>query len=394
MRYKMTIEPITFIHIGSGREIDIFNYTIIDNTFYRINISNFYEILIDKDKKKFEEIIDKISKTSPQDNNYIDNRKELLEFLESGIKNLEKNPEKQKGIILYKSNFDEDFGNKYKTDLSKTDLIKADSQFIISEAMHRLPDYKPYIPGSSIKGAIRTALISYIINKLNLQRTDFNFQNYDYKKNPGKYVEKNILNYNETIQNDPFRILQISDTEGYDYNSLTIKQTYNYNKKNNSVLSINILNEYIMFNNAIKFHLIINEKLLGDGINNHSKFDSISKKIGIRNNISNTKDIFKIEVIKNACNEFYTDKLNNEYKNYFRNINQNLNIIAKENIEQRVNKDNNEFLIRIGRFSQYESMTLDNLREKDNYKFNSRMLVKYDNQYYPVGWAKIKYEEM
>lgn len=390
MRYKMTIEPITFIHIGSGSEIDILNYAIVEDKFYRINISNFYEGLKDSSKSEFEKIIEELSNISPNEDNYKDIRKKFLDFLKKGINALEKKPEKQKGIILYKAIVDNAVRQKYLEDLDNVN-----SQFIITEAMHRLPDYKPYIPGSSIKGAIRTALISYISRSLRFERRDFAFENRDnrdYQRNPGRSAEGEILNYFKNIQRDPFRILCISDTESFSENSLIINQTFNYRNNAGLLNKFSIFNEYIKFENESSFILTINEKLLADRINN-VPIDAVSKKSKEKNrNLINMRDLFTINTIKQACNDFYFNKLDNDYSEYFSNNNQNLRIISKNDIASKINRNANEFLIRIGRFSQFESMTLDNLRENKN--LNSRMLTKFNDWYYPVGWAKIKFEEL
>lgn len=411
MRYKMTIEPITFIHIGSGSEVDILNYAIVKDTFYRINISSLYEGLKDKPKSEFENIIEKLSNISPNNNDYKEIRKKYIEFLEKGINYLEKNPEKQKGIILYKVKVEKEVQSSYESNIEKVN-----NQFIINETMHSLPDYKPYIPGSSIKGAIRTALISYLVNELKLEKSDFPYKTnvLDYTKDPGKSTEGEILDYYyknnqekykknkkgeivnyfiyKNIQKDPFRALHITDTEGFSLSSLIINQTFNYNTIKKTLLSINILNEYIMQENCSTFILNINEELFEDQINK-KQIDAISKNSMIKNDKSKKiKEIFNIKTITEACNKFYFDRLNEDYSHYFNN--QNLKIVTKDEIVNKINTNANEFLIRIGRFSQYESMTLDNLREKNDLKFHSRMLVKYNNEYYPVGWAKIKWEEL
>lgn len=395
MRYKMTIEPITFVHIGSGSEIDPFNYIIIDKTLYRIDIAKFYEKLkSDKFKDKFEKLIEEMSNSNIANslNNevkekFIQTKNEFINFLQEGIETLLKNPEKQKGIILYRARVDENLCENYKLNIRNFE-----NQLLIEESMHRLPDYAQYIPGSSIKGALRTAIVSYIINDLQFERSDFPFndmENKNFKKNPGRACEQEILNYFNNIQKDPFRVLKISDTEPFNKDSIFITQTANYHKNNKEIeqfLNFQIITEYISNGYSSSFILDINENFLGTDI---KAISPESKKKNNRN--IKFKELFNIEKIAEACNKFYMDKLENDYNNYFQQIIDKL--IDKEEIKSKVDTKNNEFLIRIGRFSQFESVTMDKLRESDEL-LHTRMLVLFNNKYYPAGWAKVKWEPL
>ena len=392
MRYKMTIEPITFVHIGSGSEIDPFNYTMIDKKFYRIDIAKFYEKLkSDKFKDKFENLIEELSNSNIANslNNevkekFIQTKNEFINFLQEGIKTLLKNSEKQKGIILYSAKVDENLFENYKLNINNFE-----NQLLIFESMHRLPDYAQYIPGSSIKGALRTAIISYIINDLQFERSDFPFndiENKNFKKNPGRACEQEILNYFSNIQKDPFRVLKISDTEPFEKDSIFIAQTTYCYKGTNRFSNLQIISEYILNGNSSSFILDINEKFLDN------KIKAISLESKKKNNKAiKFNELFSIQKIAEACNKFYIDKLENDYNKYFQQIAD--KVIDKEEIKSKVDTKNNEFLIRIGRFSQFESVTLDKLRSKNNI-FNSRMLVLFNDKYYPAGWSKVKWETL
>ena len=101
---------------------------------------------------------------------------------------------------------------------------------------------------------------------------------------------------------------------------------------------------------------------------------------------------FTIEEIKNACNSFYKDKLSMEDKKFYSNstISHTSNSLLNEEIEDT------SFLIRLGRFSGVESVTIDNYRNprppgRKEIWGTSRNLVEMK---YPLGWVKIKLEEI
>ncbi|MEJ5273274.1 MAG: type III-A CRISPR-associated RAMP protein Csm5 [Spirochaetota bacterium] len=396
MRYKMTIEPLTFIHIGSGNEMDPFTYNMGNGKFYRIDIGKFYGKLKNEEhRNEFNSIINELSNidSSKDKDKFIKAKTKFRDFILRGINTLEKYPEKQKGIILYTGDVDKSLYEKYKENIDNFE-----NQLLIFESMHRLPDFAQYIPGSSIKGAIRTAMISYIINTLGFERKDFPFEernNRDYQKNPGRSCEGDILRYRifndkykTEIQKDPFRVLQITDTEPFARDSLIISETKNFGMKTKSPLKLQIICEYIKSNSKSSFEININDKLL------FSNFDAVEKESKFMNGKGTVKfsDLFHIKKIAEACNLFYKQKLKDEYNNYFNKIN-GYKIACKDEIESAVDSSKNEFLIRIGRFSQFESVTLDKLRSKNNI-FNSRMLVLFNDKYYPAGWAKVKWEEI
>lgn len=392
MIYKMKIEPITFVHIGSGQEIDFFSYIILDKTFYRINISNFYSKLKKlENKEKFASILDKLSSKNKEE--LKKGRQDFRELLEKGIKYLKENAEKNKGIIIYQAKIDDELYQKY---IEKKDEFE--NQFIVYESMRTGLDFLQYIPGSSIKGAMRTALLSYIINNLGLLKDDFKAKG---RLKDGKDYEGFILgNYfydyekdkiKRNIQKDPFRVLQISDTSFFDKDSTLITESKNYHMKRNKFGEFNIYTEYIMQGKLAEFELSINTDHFND------KYDGIMKNT-IKNKEGRNikfKEFFTIENIAKACNEFYLDKLENDYNKFYNNINeaqQKIKIIEKQDIKKSIDPNKKEFLIRLGKFSQFECITMDNLRN-DPGKLKSRNLVLYNGMYYPAGWAKITWEE-
>ncbi|MBU4486121.1 MAG: hypothetical protein KKD38_04265, partial [Candidatus Delongbacteria bacterium] len=58
-RYKITVIPLTNVHIGTGEEIDLLHYSVIDGEFWRFNPDSVISYLDDEVKQELYEYIDK-----------------------------------------------------------------------------------------------------------------------------------------------------------------------------------------------------------------------------------------------------------------------------------------------------------------------------------------------
>jgi CRISPR-associated protein Csm5 len=77
------------------------------------------------------------------------------------------------------------------------------NKFSISRTSFSPHSQKPYIPGSSVKGAVRTAYLNMLAEAVNI--------NYDHRdKKAAEILEKKLLQY-ESLEKDPFRLLKVSD---------------------------------------------------------------------------------------------------------------------------------------------------------------------------------------
>lgn len=77
------------------------------------------------------------------------------------------------------------------------------NSFTISRTAYLAGDHRPYIPGSSVKGALRTAYLNQLEKQMNLSRTNTAFRK-------GEELEKALMDY-DAIHSDPFRMVKISD---------------------------------------------------------------------------------------------------------------------------------------------------------------------------------------
>jgi len=105
---------------------------------------------------------------------------------------------------------------------------------------------------------------------------------------------------------------------------------------------------------------------------------------------------FKAEELIKACNNFYLAAWANEYARFYeddqgsRTVAGELNELIKD-----IRPEKNEFLLRIGRFSQVECVTVNDLRRPWNKRGygQSRTVFDRDGVLVPLGWTKARIEE-
>jgi len=344
-KYKLKGIILSPLHIGTGNQIEPFDYVIKNGKFYRISLEDFLYQLSEGERKIFESIVNS--------GNLNRIRKYVIEEID-----LEK-------YSAYSVKVTEKIERLY---LSKINDIQ--NQLLINPFIRTGGENKPYIPGSSIKGAIRTALISQIAQNSNLSQPTGYREEFEF--------EFRVLRYTGRGKNDPFRGIKIADGI-LPPEPTIISQIRNVTKDRNGNLQ------------PTNIQLICDvtySKISGKSI----EFES---NLTIDTNLFSTNYLsrpFTIGEIKKACNSFYRDKLSIEDKNFYSNspISHISNSLLNEEIED------DSFLIRLGRFSGVESVTIDNYRNpkppgKKRTWGKSRNLVEMK---YPLGWVKIRLEEI
>ena len=177
--FKIQLEVNTPVHIGSGKDISINDYVIKDGKFYKYNINSVIKDLSEEKKKEL------------LDNNFAQSRRLIYDYIINNFDNINfeytAKVSQKKGKIKGKftKNLVEDL---YKENLKNTIDNRNLNQLAIKSFIG--VNGKKYIPGSSIKGAIRTAILSEGLIK-----------NYSEIEN------------NKNIKNDPFKFLIITDTQ-------------------------------------------------------------------------------------------------------------------------------------------------------------------------------------
>ena len=345
---KFKGEVLSPIHIGAGEEIEPFDYSINNGLFYRISLDDVILGFSDVDKDKFYNTIE-----SGNINNlrkFIVNRTDIEKHssyccqVSSGVEE------------IYREKFDD-----IQNQLLITPFIKNEVYFL------------PYIPGSSIKGAIRTAVLSEMAKRMNLTNVKGE-KGWEWKIE-GKILENQDVRGNPDAKKDPFRAIKIKDVL-LPEKSTIITQIKNVSKNSRGHLTAKSMQ---------LFYEVVKSKIYGGKVEFTGEIlidDDLQRfgNKGVSKNIS-------IEMIKKDCNAFYRDKLEMEHRKFYQQseIESNSNLLLKEEF------DNNSFLLRLGRFSGVESVTLDNYREprppgRSKKWGTSRTICEGK---YPMGWVKI-----
>ncbi len=162
---KFYLKTITPLHIGNNQQYEIFDFVKQNNKIYLINIYELLEFASEQNSEilnEFNDFIEEILKIAEkksenqESNQFLKEKLKLYNFFKNGkdkilkeyLNYIEKN--KKSNVLL--GQFDE----------NKKFHIK-------SQLKH--PSGSPYIPGSSIKGAIRTALLFDIIKQSDNTKT-------------------------------------------------------------------------------------------------------------------------------------------------------------------------------------------------------------------------------
>jgi len=344
-RYKIKGKILSPVHIGTGLEIEPFDYVIKEKKFYKISLEGFLTNLTKAEKNKFNELISQ--------NNINDIRGFIIENW---------NPKKYS--FEYSCDVTEEVNKIYGNNIANIE-----NQLLINPFIRTKVRNFPYIPGSSLKGAIRTAIISELAKKTN------------YIKNI-RAIEAELLKCQNMkgrldAKKDPFRAVKIRDGH-LSCNATIISKIVNVSKDRNGQLKplrIQIFNEVTysyLSANTIEFEseLLIDEKL--------QKTNFLNLKIDI-------------DLIRKSCNSFYGDKLIDEDKNFY--LGTSLEKCSSELHRQKF--EDNSFLIRVGRFSGVKSVTLDNYRKPGVPKGKTWGKTKnICEMKYPLGWIKLIFKEI
>ena len=208
---KLILKPITPIHIGNGKEILPYEYVVKEDYLYKFNIMSIYENLNESQKKEF------------------------FKYVEQDIVKLRS---------FVNSIYDESFGyeikvevcdnfyNLYQQKVNGTSNKNEENSLLVSEFVNI--HNKAYIPGSSLKGSLRTNLLYYLgqdnfdykVVKNNKGRIDGKLSD---SRKSNEY-ENNILNKRNPMD-DPLKSIKISDSNLiqdalnlYDINIFTYKK--------------------------------------------------------------------------------------------------------------------------------------------------------------------------
>jgi CRISPR-associated protein Csm5 len=229
----------------------------------------------------------------------------------------------------------------YLTYKSKVTDVQLNNQLLVQ--CMPMSAGKVYLPGSSIKGAIRTAILDRLAEKNKYDTVTANVEKIIAEKRNARFneeVEKYLLDYHQ-MQDDPFKALKISDVY-LPPDSTVIVEVKNVPLKGEP-LSLDMFVEAIKPGTEFQVSIKIEDEA---GLNN--------RNIG--------KYFLTVDKLLNTCRVFYYNALHEEMDKFYDEDSNAYNCVA--DVLNAINDEEGNFipgmsLLRIGRYSHLESMSFN-----------------------------------
>lgn len=375
-RYKLTVEPITPVHIGTGKTLTPLEYIIKEtkNTKEKKYVRFDDESILSRvasnpeDAKKFDTISQK------------GNMKEIRKFFHENFKG--------KKDLMYMCPMTKEFISKYDKNIERDPLENAMEVL----EMYRVPiTWEAVIPGTSLKGSIRTAVLNYLLDQKIPGR-----QRHPLTKKDDQKKQKEILEIDgDYAKKDPFRSVSISDCmhkKTRNGQIVGLLKNISFDKETEELKALQMQMQAECISGSL-----IGAESYAEGI------ISIDKDLNSLNIPAGSIKI-TINEIRTACNNFFIKEFNKELIKFYPNETDNTQLIDRlcEELEE-INKSDNSFLIRIGRWSQVEYVTMDGFRNPKTPRGKNgvpkrwggtRTVFDYDGQFIPMGWCKCTIEKL
>lgn len=368
-RYKIEASAAWHVHVGGGDEhkLDPLSYVVKESV--KDGKPYFYRIDVGEMMKNDSSFADSFIRIVERDDSIHDLRKMIYDNF---------NPEMKK-TWFHRAEVSDGFWEKYKKNV---DDLSLNNQLLV----HCMPltAGRVYIPGSSIKGAIRTAVLDRLALKNGYENTvkEVNRLPGGYGKERANIIEKHLLNYSE-IQGDPFKAVKVTDAF-IPADSTMITEVKNIPKNKNQCKNkyeSTLQNFVEMVKPGTEFEFNI----------------SIEDKAGMKG-VDIKKYYLTIEEIMAKCFTYYKSVIEYERNKYYKD-NKSANKRSLEALAKISGGDDKVLpgysLIRLGRFSHLESITYNNrgkgkLCQPPQKYGTTRNLV--DSEY-PCGAVIMKYNK-
>jgi len=318
-RVTFILTPLTPLHIGAGEALEAYEYVVIDNKLYSFSPEQVLGRLSPPEQEKF---VNLLGTNLGELHRFLRERKELV--ADHANYTIPMTDEAQR---LYTERL-----HNPRSDLAIYPFIKT--------------SYKPFIPGSSLKGAIRTAML---YTKARHPITEDNYRR----------LEQKAFGYDKVTQ-DPFKNFKLSDSQACpDATRLATVAVFT-RRANAWQASIPMLRE------------VTNSKMTSDSAQSFTHTVELKEEAG-----------FKLEELIRACRQFYDLHLETEAR-YLDNLPQPREIYHRLlNLKNSLNPDS--FLLRLGWGSGFDAVTLNYAMAQRKEKRSRRLAAAG----IPLGWVEI-----
>ncbi|MDR1836463.1 MAG: type III-A CRISPR-associated RAMP protein Csm5 [Treponema sp.] len=399
VRKVYTLTPLTGIHIGTGEELTFLDYKIAslgdskEKKYIKFSNDRILQRLWEDEQKR----------TAFERASVNGNMKELQKFFQNNCTCADD--------IDYICEITGEFLKTYNDNWDKDPYQNAAKVLQMYRSQGTPP--RPVIPGSSLKGSIRTALLNIYLEDLydlfprdyeNLLKY-FKQEKYIVKENKDFKQEKNFVKENNMLQqklldyrdakDDPLRAVSIPDCP------FKARGTQLVGGLKLVPLSLDPLETQIQAE-------VIKGELLGGNapselcISIDDKLQKTPFSLHWKDSLKCLKTI-TFDDIRKSCNDFYWGEFKEEYKKFYINASGGTKELIdklEDRLEEAITKG--QFIIRVGRWSQVEFVTFEEnfrkpetrvVRGKQLESGTTRTLFDYDGKYVPMGWCVLSEKE-
>jgi len=231
------------------------------------------------------------------------------------------------------------------------------NQFTINKTAFNPQDNTPYIPGTSLKGALRTAYLSALaensktvnywskcglLNAQDLANPEYTYKQIG-KKQVAKRLEQKLLNGN--FATDPFRMVKVSDLLPQDDVKTKIVYAINRKKQKSDKSTLAEKGEVYQILETIQAGAVF------EGIIN----------INLPEQTAGISCPITVDSLKSSLNKFYVPLLETEIK-VLKGVDISVTIINAINAKFHGQFNKTAFLVRLGRHSGAEAVTIEENR--------------------------------
>ena len=352
------LEPLSPVHIGSGQELDPFSYIIREDAagtpfLYFIDVTAWIESQDDP----------KALTNYFATHGFADVRKFLYERIED--------PSRYALAII--PVMDKKIAETYKRVILDK---RPENRMLLDPALKNPVTYGLIIPGSSLKGAIRTAILDYLYIK-----HDKNLKEKREKFGP---LDREIFG---TPKESTFKALKISDFEAPPGEAFIVsakEKSKNETKQPTPKDNCEITHSFLM--NKTPYGLYGTLVL---GFQNQGQGKLVVKRF---------KESFDFERLCAVVTDFYKKRFMDEWKKFYTlpHFKKTAEALAplREMIEKK-SEWNHAMLLRVGHYSHIESVTISNNRPRTRKRKDGQGFYPYGttrtlaNGVFPFGWVRL-----